>query len=135
MRKFIKEVGLFTTLGSGAITFYSFFTKSMSKKEIIQACDKVTADQESKITNLELQRQLDLSHIKKLNNECSIATKESIEYRVLSETEKNQYGDKTESYNFYLKKFKDAQDRALEIQQSIEKYIEDAKNSRKFIED
>ena len=70
MRKFLKELGLVTTLSSGGITIYSFLSKKVTKQEIIQKCDEAMAKQDVKIQDMELKRQIDLSNLKNMNAEC-----------------------------------------------------------------
>jgi hypothetical protein len=135
MKKFIKDVGLYLGIGSGGLTIVSYFSKKKSKQELIQACEKEISQQELKIASVEQQRQIDLSQVKKWNHDCGAATKESIEYIQMADAERSKYGENSASYEYYINKYKEDQNRALDIQEKIDKYIDEAKNSNKFMSD
>ena len=135
MKKFIKNLGLVTNLTSGGITIYSFVSKKMTKQEIIQRCDEIMAKQEAKIKDIELQRQIDLSNLKNMNADCNSFTKQSMEFLEKAEIEASNYGKKAESFNYYNQKYKEANQKAIEIQERIDKYISDSKNSSDFIQE
>ena len=69
-----------------------------------------------------------------MNSDSWSELKQSTDFLSKAEGEREVNGE-TEVYNYYLKHFKEAQERAMDLQDKMDKFIDDVKNSNFIMED
>lgn len=134
MRKIIKELNLYIGIGSGLVTFGAYFDKKRKLKDIIAATEAEKFQKDKEISEIEVQKNIDLSQVKKMIQDACSELQKGAEYYTKAETEKKVNGD-SEAYQYYLQKYKDAQERIVKFQDDIDKYIEEARKSKFIMKD
>ena len=122
---------MYIGIGSGLITFGACYEKKKNLTEITSAAEAEKSLLEKEISELELQKNIDLTQVKKLNQDAYEELKKSAEY--ISNANSEKANGNSESYQVWLDKYRKSHDMITDIQNNIDKFIEDARKSKFFM--